>query len=369
MKVSIITVCLNSACTIEQTIKSVLNQTYKDIEYIIVDGESTDGTQDIIKKYQKYIAKYVSEPDRGLYDAMNKGIRMSSGDVIGIINSDDWYDLQTVEKVVRLFQENAADVVYGDELLIYESGVEQRRVTGPITDLVCRMNLSHPTVFVKRELYEKFGVFDRRYKIAADYDFLLRLYRKGVKMVECPEILAYFRMGGLSIKNGVLCADETKAIATKYLEQDEREACLPIIEKEHKFRIKRCYTQETMRKILNFSECIDIKELILKNVKNAERVYIFGAGDIGREVYEFLCGINLKIEGFLDNSEKKIGKEYLKKTVQRTVDVRNKSPFIIIAVLFHQEEIRRQLCAEGYIEDEDFCIYADFIEHVKNMLV
>ena len=105
--VSIITVCFNSERTIEQTIKSVLNQTYKEIEYIIVDGQSTDGTLDIINKYSSQIAKIVSEPDEGLYHAMNKGISMATGDIVGIINSDDWYEPYTVEEVVKCFVQNA----------------------------------------------------------------------------------------------------------------------------------------------------------------------------------------------------------------------------------------------------------------------
>ena len=122
MKVSIITVVFNGIRTIEQTIKSVLNQSYKNIEYIIIDGGSTDGTLDIIRKYENYLSYIISEPDHGIYDAMNKGIQKSTGDIVGIINSDDWYEVNTVSQVVERFESFAVDLVYGDINFIGKNG-------------------------------------------------------------------------------------------------------------------------------------------------------------------------------------------------------------------------------------------------------
>jgi glycosyltransferase involved in cell wall biosynthesis len=205
LKISIITVTFNSARTIEQTIKSVIGQTYKNIEYIIVDGGSTDSTLSIIDRYRNYLSKFVSEKDNGIYDALNKGIRMATGDVIGILHSDDFYiDDHVIEKVVSSFSKNASDAVYAD---LYYVGVEN-------TDKIVRKwhsgNYSHgmfvngwmpphPTFFVKREIYTKYGSFDLQFKSAADYELMLRLIHKNkIKLGYLNEFIVKMRVGGKS---------------------------------------------------------------------------------------------------------------------------------------------------------------------------
>jgi len=183
MKVSIITVCLNSRQTIAQTIESVLNQTYKNIEYIVIDGKSTDGTVDVIESYAPLFGprlKWISERDNGLYDAMNKGVSMSTGDIVGILNSDDlYYDNRVIEKVVSTFSSTHCDVLYSDvEYFKEENGkykIVRKWIAGSgnvrLGWIPC-----HLGVFVKREIYEKIGKYDTRYSIAADYDFLFRVF-------------------------------------------------------------------------------------------------------------------------------------------------------------------------------------------------
>jgi len=203
--VSIITVVLNRKDTIEFAIKSVLSQTYSNIEYIIVDGGSTDGTVDVIKKYNKYILKWISEPDNGIYDAMNKGIKMARGQIIGILNSDDVYaDNKVIEVVVKAIEENNADCCWSD--LVY--------VDRENTDKIIRYWKSsefkeeklkrgwmppHPTFFVKKWVYEKYGYFNLDFPIAADYELMLRLLEK-YKIRSCyiPKVLVKMRTGGKS---------------------------------------------------------------------------------------------------------------------------------------------------------------------------
>lgn len=196
--VSIITVSYNAAKTIEQTIRSVINQTYDSIEYIIIDGGSTDGTVDIIKKYEDQITYWVSEPDKGIYDAMNKGIAHAKGDIIGIINSDDWYELDAVEQVVKHYKEGER-VYYGGLKSYQENGTT---FVTPATDSLSRLKrgmvVNHPSMFVNREVYERYGAFSLDYRIAADWDFTLKVYMKGVPFVKIDKILANFRLGGVS---------------------------------------------------------------------------------------------------------------------------------------------------------------------------
>ena len=196
MKVSIITVCYNSARTIEQTIKSVVSQDYDDMEYIIIDGGSTDGTLDIINRYRDKVSIVINEPDRGIYDAMNKGIKLASGEVIGIINSDDWYGDGTISVAVAMLKAHPeCGVAHGREVDIYPYGNRAvRRLKTPITEDYI-VNFCHPTFFVRKSVYEKVGLFDCRYPTDADGDLVYRMFFAGIKFRYDDGILAYFRMG------------------------------------------------------------------------------------------------------------------------------------------------------------------------------
>ena len=198
-KVSIITVVYNGITHLEQTIQSVLDQNYDNIEYIIIDGGSTDGTVELIRKYDDQIAYWVSESDAGIYDAMNKGIVKATGDIVGLINADDWYEEEAVSVVVDTFTKTDADVVHGSMRIIKESGesfVKASLIN--IDNLKKGMLLNHPTVFVKISLYEKYGMFDTSYRIVADWELMMRWFLKDVHFVATPETLANFRMGGVS---------------------------------------------------------------------------------------------------------------------------------------------------------------------------
>lgn len=196
--VSIITVSFNAAKTIEQTILSVINQTYSNIEYIIIDGGSTDGTVDIIKKYEDKIAYWVSEPDKGIYDAMNKGIAKTNGEVIGIINSDDWYELDAVENVMKYFQ--LGNCIYHGHLNVIKDGQVLYTSYAPniLKKLKKGMIINHPTVFVSKKIYETEGAFSTSYKTASDWDFILRLYLRKYNFVKVDYVIANFNVGGVS---------------------------------------------------------------------------------------------------------------------------------------------------------------------------
>ena len=171
-KVSIVTVCLNSAKTIERAILSVITQAYKNVEYIIVDGGSTDGTLNIIKKYASNISKWISEPDKGIYDAMNKGIAMATGDLVAFLNSDDWYNDDAIEYVANQAESSNAEI-FCYEVNVWEGDVLQKsrsNLTKDIANLRIRMIFNHQGVFAKRKLFEEFGLFNTKYIIASDYD-------------------------------------------------------------------------------------------------------------------------------------------------------------------------------------------------------
>jgi glycosyltransferase involved in cell wall biosynthesis len=209
MKVSIITVVFNGADTIKQAIESVLSQKYTDIEYVIIDGASKDETIEIIRSYGNRIAKFISEPDKGLYDAMNKGLALASGDVIGILNADDFYaDADVISDVVASFAAKPADSLYADLLYVDKDNPEKVIRYWKSGQLKTRSQFAygwmppHPTFFVKRDIYVKFGVFDTHFTSAADYELMLRLlYKHHISVNYLPRVTTMMRVGGKSNQN------------------------------------------------------------------------------------------------------------------------------------------------------------------------
>ena len=205
MKISIITIAYNSENSISDAINSVLSQTYPDIEYIIVDGKSKDKTVEIVKSYGNKISKFVSEPDKGIYDALNKGIEMASGDVVGFMHSDDLFaDEHVIEKVARLFKEKNVDSIYGDLNYVFKNDTNKilrywKSDEFSLRRLKFGWMPPHPTFYVKRKIYEKYGGFDIDFKISSDYDSMLRFLGKyKISTAYLPEVMIKMRVGGAS---------------------------------------------------------------------------------------------------------------------------------------------------------------------------
>ena len=209
MKVSIITVCYNSEKTIEDTIRSVAGQTYKDIEYIIVDGGSTDQTNEIVKKYSDIVSVHVSEKDNGLYDAMNKGIKLATGDVVGILNSDDFFvSDDSLAELMDGFSSPDIDAVYSD--LVYVESENTNNVTRLYSSKIFKKSLikfgimlPHPTFYAKKNIYNNYGLYKLSYRVAADFEFIARCVMNNVKLHRVPSITVKMREGGIS-SSGVL---------------------------------------------------------------------------------------------------------------------------------------------------------------------
>lgn len=206
LKISIITVVRNGADTIRDCIESILNQSYP-VEYIVVDGCSTDGTLDIIREYAG-IAKIISEPDQGIYDAMNKGIKLASGDIVGILNSDDFYvDNNVISVIVNEFETKKLDSVFAD--LVFIKREEPQKIVRYYNSSHFnpkKFNYgwmpAHPTFFVKRNIYERYGLFKTDYKIASDYELLTRFLSKyKISYSYIPKVIIKMRTGGLSTKS------------------------------------------------------------------------------------------------------------------------------------------------------------------------
>lgn len=205
MKISIVTVAFNAEKTIRDTINSVLSQKGVDLEYVIIDGKSTDQTVPIIQEFKNQIDQFVSEADQGIYDGMNKGVKLAKGDIIGILNSDDFYwDDKVLQKVTHLFEDETVDGVYAD--LVYVDAADTNKITrawksGDYKKGAFKKGWMppHPTFFVRKQVYEKYGAYSLDLKSAADYEFMLRtIHKHEIKIAYLPEIIVKMRAGGVS---------------------------------------------------------------------------------------------------------------------------------------------------------------------------
>jgi len=206
MKITVITVVYNAADTIEDTLQSVIKQDYQDIEHIVIDGGSTDGTMDVVNSYRKQLAVVVSEPDKGIYDAMNKGVEHASGDIIGTLNSDDWYaDIGVLSRVAQSFNDDKdLDAVYGD--IVYVTKDEPHSLVRYWESRAYQHGLfekgwmpPHPSLFVKKDCYSRYGKFDLDFKIQSDFDLTMRFMAVNkIKTQYLPGVMVKMRMGGVT---------------------------------------------------------------------------------------------------------------------------------------------------------------------------
>lgn len=335
-KVSIITVVYNGVKTIEQAIQSVLRQTYKNIEYIVIDGASTDGTQQIIEKYADSISYYISEKDDGLYYAMNKGIKRATGEIVGIINADDWYAADAVESMVSFFCENDVELAYGKIVMVLENGKEKPYSNMPLESIWYQMALPHPAVFVKKDLYDNMGRFNVNYRLASDYELMLRFYTKQVKFGYFDKVIAYFRTGGHSATRKKEMCKEVYDISMSYVDRcPDKISVLPKIKEIFRWRYFSTSVRKT-KELLYQVLCEFFNEKITT-------INIFGTGTWGEICYNNLVGVGIEILNFVDNDTSKWDTEFQGLKVISPDKLQDVDTPVLIAIKEHGEEIKRQL--------------------------
>ncbi len=205
MKISLITVVFNGKTFLADCIKSVIAQDYKDLEYIVIDGGSTDGSLSIIEQYKDNISQFVSEKDRGMYDALNKGIRMATGDVVGILNADDMLaSSDVISAIANCFDSQKTDAVYGNLNYInpnHPEKIVRKWISKPFTKRSIRLGWmpAHPTFYARRSLFQKYGDYSLNYDSAADYELMIRfLYKFGIHAIFLNKLIVNMRTGGMS---------------------------------------------------------------------------------------------------------------------------------------------------------------------------
>lgn len=206
MKISIITITFNSAKSLPRSLESVRSQNYDEIEHIIVDGASTDGTKELIETYaaEHKNVRWISEPDKGIYNAINKGIRMATGDIIGFLHSDDvFYSADSIGKIAQYFEDESVDVVYGDLQYCKEGKIVRQWKSNAFHPRSLKYGWMppHPTVYVRKKVYQQVGDYDEWFRISADFDMMIRIFKAGYKSVYIPEVLVCMEAGGASNKN------------------------------------------------------------------------------------------------------------------------------------------------------------------------
>ncbi len=358
-KISVITVSYNSVDTIERTIKSVINQDDDDLEYIIIDGGSTDGTVDIIKNYQNRIAYWVSEPDGGIYDAMNKGIQVSTGEWICFINADDWYEKKALfifrQYIMRYPEEY---LLYGKVNLITDNG--RNGYIG--TEKPCNYKkiylgnmYCHQGLCIKRELFDLIGLYDCTYKYLADYIWLLDAHKKGYYPFFINEELSNFTAGGYSSSDRA--SDEYLRILCLNREFIKRDLAMVGEIQEVNERIGVELFKESN---LHF----------VKEIMNLfKKYYIWGAGIWGEKMNFAISQLGIENKGFIDSNQG--GKEFCDKRVYFPESLckllKEDDTGLLIATMRYEEEIRERL-QELQIADNKYICMNQIIDNVTIMI-
>lgn len=356
MKFSIITVCLNSVKTIEQTILSVTEQRYPYVEYIVIDGGSTDGTLDIIKKYADKIHYWVSEPDFGIYDAMNKGIKKVTGDVIAFLNADDWYEADILSIISRYFQHNDVDMIGGCIQYIYNGSIMGKTASKyDLKKIYINSGCPHQALFARKAVFNKIGVFHTQYRLSADYEWILRAWAARTSFCSIPDVCTNFRIGGISTDR---CYDgycEVYEAARKVLGEEYYDEIEKYYEGDNRLE-KYFYEQE----FLGFISETNIN--LLKEYLPDSVYYIWGTGNQGGRCLSILEMTDLEIMGLVDNDKIKWGTRIGRYKVFSPKELDRKIK-ICIATRQYDDDIKQQLKEMGYADNE-YIVFSDIMKDI-----
>lgn len=353
IRFSIVTVCLNSKKSIARTIDSVLSQRGY-VQYIIIDGGSTDGTIDIINQYQSRISVIISEEDNGIYDAMNKAIKYCKGDVVAFINSDDWYVEGIIEKVAAVFQERKPDIVVGDYFSV-DNQIVKKKNQGHIgiKDIKAGIMFCHQSVFCRKTLFDEIGIFDTQYKISADYDWLLRAVTLGKRIEHITKPVCYFSSGGISDRNESLRIQEVYEIAMKHVRKCDDELI-------RRIKLRREYSLK----------CIKINEMIMerkwdkiaddiKKFSKDKGLYLFGLSIYTEFALEMCLSQGIFIKGIIDNDSKQWGKQFHNINITSPDSLKKKKERVLIISARYIPEIEEQLTMWDYKRGMDYIVLLD----------
>lgn len=343
-KITIITVCFNEIMNIEKTIESIVEQTYKNIEYIIIDGGSNDGTIDIIRKYEKYISYWKSEKDFGIYDAMNKGIKVASGEYVIFINSGDILHEDIVRVVADKKCFNKADIIYGD-IIINNKYVK----ADSLNEFYYRMPFCHQAVFAKLSLFYEYGLFDLSYKVCADYKWLLNCYLNGKKFFYIEKCIAICKGNGFSVIHEQQIPDENYRAL--------REVIISSVVYDKNNQILKKAKEKNM--IAHFRyEMIESDKLFIDILKkkykdNVSEVIIWGTGEWGNLIYSS-CSSEYVVNSFIDTYKKNTEIDGIKVCTPEVLN--GYEGYLIIATSKYEDEILKKVYESNFDKTKIICL-------------
>ena len=346
-----ITVVLNCVDTIERTIRSVVNQQIEDIEYIVIDGGSTDGTLNVIQKYSSQITYWISESDNGLYDAMNKGIKKATGEWIAFMNADDWYEPSAFIEFSAFAEKSSSDIIYG-KVNKFENGKNKGylgicRTTNPEEihggNIYC-----HQGLFMKRKLFEEIGLYDCRYRALADYDWILKAHNLGITPEFADFCVANFTLGGISSSKDALFENRI------------------LIQKNYAEHVKTKYLRRLIEKNAFEYFYIINCNVFARLIQGGKQFYIWGKGDYGTKCFHILSELNCEIYGFIDSNAKDdfyLGEKVfsLMEVIKQEDFFNNADKLILIATEKYEDEIKEILDKNDVAEDKYISI-GEFFE-------
>lgn len=366
MKISVITVCLNSVRTIERTIRSVQNQRYDDLEYIIIDGGSTDGTVEVIKQYEEFVSYWISEEDDGLYDAMNKGIAKATGEVIAFLNSDDWYKENALAKVGSYYEKYNPMILTGrvntlqkgkweKYINIWESDKENIRMA---------MIYQQPATFTRREVFDRLGGFNTSYKIGGDFEWILRVYDSGIEIMCVEDVFTNFSPMGVSSTKAEQTVREARKIALDALERCEKYDNRQ--KSAWREKINSLYDEQQAMADIKMSirnqRLVDYSKLKASMLEYfAEKSYVvWGTGIIGEDMYRLLMQLGRDVEFFVDRKADSDAMTFHGRNVlsPRKLTQHDK---IIVASRDYEDEIADELNAMGFQKDKNYILYSNIL--------
>lgn len=366
MKISVITVCLNSVKTIERTIRSVQDQRYDDLEYIIIDGGSTDGTVDVIKQYEEFVSYWVSEEDDGLYDAMNKGIAKATGEVIAFLNSDDWYEENALAKVGSYYEKYNPMILTGrvntlqkgkweKYINIWENDKENIRMA---------MIYQQPATFTRREIFDQLGGFNTSYKIGGDFEWMLRVYDSGTEIMCVEDVFTNFSPMGVSSTKAEQTVREAREIALDALERCEKYDNRK--KSEWREKINSLYDKEQavadVRMSIRNQRLTDYPQLKSSMLEYfTEKSYVvWGTGIIGEDMYRLLMQLGLDVEFFVDRKADSNVLTFHGRNVLSPQKLTRHNK-IIVASRDYEEEMADQLEKMGFRKERDYFLYSEIL--------
>lgn len=376
MRISIITVSYNSEQTIERTIKSVIGQNYDDKEYILIDGCSSDGTVNIIKKYEKYISYWVSEKDRGIYDAMNKGLQHSTGEIVAFLNSDDWYEENIFADIADIFGDEKIQMLCGDMYIHRKGTVSRYHIDENMAQKVARYSMAytHPTMFVRKRLFDQYGEFDIQYKIAADYDWFLRTFDHGERIKVVEKVLTNFSYGGVSTKEEKMLGllEEQRRIALMALERND------LLTAAEKSEWKKTIEWEIDNLNYNFSiqqiidhAILDKNELAFRQARDifqGKKYIVFGSGNTAVQLISIMKKLDIHISQIWDNNAQNWGKNINGICIMRPDRMEVNQNIIIIASIYYEKEMEMQLIEYGFVIHTHYLLYRELRKRLVDIV-